>query len=113
MLAKPRRRLAAGPGSRKQLRHRLNRKGNRQLNLALHRLAVTEARVHAPARAHLTRRQAEGGRGVGRCLGHAAGDPRQALTAEGGAPPRGATAMGPGPGGIAPAPGACPLCVGI
>ncbi len=41
-------------------RHRLNRKGNRQLNLALHRIAVTQARVHAPARAYLERKRAEG-----------------------------------------------------
>ena len=60
MLAKPRRRLAAGPGSRKQLRHRLNRKGNRQLNLALHRIALTQVRTHAPARTYLARRRAEG-----------------------------------------------------
>lgn len=46
--------------SGKQLRHRLNRKGNRQLNLALHRIAVTQGRVHAPAKAYLARRQAEG-----------------------------------------------------
>ena len=46
--------------SGKQQRHRLNRKGNRQLNLALHRIAITQARVHAPARAYLARRQAEG-----------------------------------------------------
>jgi transposase len=46
--------------SGKQLRHRLNRKGNRQLNCALHRLAVTQGRVHAPARAFLARKQAQG-----------------------------------------------------
>jgi transposase len=46
--------------SGKQLRHRLNRKGNRQLNLALHTIAITQARVHAPARAYLARREAEG-----------------------------------------------------
>jgi transposase len=46
--------------SGKQVRHRLNRKGNRQLNLALHRIAITQARVHAPARAYLARREAEG-----------------------------------------------------
>jgi transposase len=46
--------------SGKQQRHRLNRKGNRQLNLALHRIAITQARVHAPARAYLARREAEG-----------------------------------------------------
>ena len=46
--------------SGKQQRHRLNRKGNRQLNCALHRLAVTQGRVHAPARAFLAGKQAEG-----------------------------------------------------
>jgi transposase len=46
--------------SGKQRRHRLNRKGNRQLNLALHRIAVTQARVHGPARAYIARRRAEG-----------------------------------------------------
>ena len=46
--------------SGKQQRHRLNRNGNRQLNLALHRIAITQARVHAPARAYLARREAEG-----------------------------------------------------
>lgn len=41
-------------------RHRLNRSGNRQLNCALHRIAVTQGRVHPPARAYLERKQAEG-----------------------------------------------------
>ncbi len=50
--------LAASSGQRQ--RHRLNRKGNRQLNCSLHRIAVTQARVHAPARAYLERKQAEG-----------------------------------------------------
>jgi transposase len=39
--------------SGKQQRHRLNRKGNRQLNLALHRIAVSQARIYAPARGTL------------------------------------------------------------
>jgi transposase len=46
--------------SGKQRRHRLNRKGNRQLNCALHRIAVAQGRVHAPAREFLARKQAEG-----------------------------------------------------
>lgn len=46
--------------SGKQVRHRLNRKGNRQLNLALHRIAVTQGRVYAPARDFLERKRAEG-----------------------------------------------------
>ncbi len=41
-------------------RHRLDRGGNRQLNCALHRIAVTQGRVHPPARAFLDRKQAEG-----------------------------------------------------
>jgi transposase len=41
-------------------RHRLDRGGNRQLNCALHRIAVTQGRVHAPARAYLERKQKEG-----------------------------------------------------
>jgi len=41
-------------------RHRLNRSGNRQLNLALHRIAVTQGRWHPPARAYLARKEAEG-----------------------------------------------------
>jgi transposase len=46
--------------SGRQRRHRLNKKGNRQLNLALHRIAVTQARLHPPARDYLARRRAEG-----------------------------------------------------
>jgi transposase len=34
--------------------------GNRQLNCALHRIAITQARIHPPARAYLERKQAEG-----------------------------------------------------
>jgi transposase len=41
-------------------RHRLNRTGNRQLNCALHRIAVTQVRMHPPARAYLERKQREG-----------------------------------------------------
>ena len=46
--------------SGKYRRHRLDRGGNRQLNCALHRIAITQARVHPPARAYLERKQAEG-----------------------------------------------------
>src|SRR6266540_1019876 len=46
--------------SGKHRRHRLDRAGNRQLNCALHRIAITQARVHAPARAYLERKQSEG-----------------------------------------------------
>lgn len=46
--------------SGRQIRHRLNRQGNRQLNAALHMIALTQARVHAPAREYLARRRQEG-----------------------------------------------------
>jgi transposase len=46
--------------SGKHQRHRLDRGGNRQLNCALHRIAVTQGRVHAPAKTYLERKQAEG-----------------------------------------------------
>jgi hypothetical protein len=39
---------------------RLDRSGNRQLNSALYRTAITQARVHEPARAYLDRKRAEG-----------------------------------------------------
>ena len=41
-------------------RHRLDRGGNRQLNCALHRIAITQACSHPPARAYLARKHAEG-----------------------------------------------------
>jgi transposase len=46
--------------SGKHQRHRLDRGGNRKLNCALHRIAITQARVHPPARAYLERKQSEG-----------------------------------------------------
>jgi transposase len=46
--------------SGKHQRHRLDRGGNRQLNCALHRIAVTQGRTYAPARAYLERKQNEG-----------------------------------------------------
>jgi transposase len=42
------------------VRHRLNRGGNRQLNVALHRIAVTQIRLAGPGRAYLDHRQASG-----------------------------------------------------
>ena len=39
-----------------QEHHRLNRGGNRQLNAAIYMLALTQLRLHPPARAYLTRR---------------------------------------------------------
>jgi transposase len=50
--------LEASSGNRR--RHRYSRRGNRQLNCAFHRLAVTQARVHPNARTYLARKRAEG-----------------------------------------------------
>jgi transposase len=41
-------------------RHRLSRTGNRQLNAALHRIAVTQGQWHPPAKAMIARRMATG-----------------------------------------------------
>jgi transposase len=41
-------------------RHRLARTGNRQLNAAIHRIAITQARCHADAAAYLQRRATMG-----------------------------------------------------
>jgi transposase len=41
-------------------RHRLDRGGNRQLNAALYRIAITQSRYHPEARAYLERKRAEG-----------------------------------------------------
>ena len=55
-------------------RHRLSRIGNRQLNTALHRIAVTQAGYHPHAREFLPRRRAGGDtktgsvRALKRCL---------------------------------------------
>ncbi len=43
-----------------RVRHRLSRTGNRQPNAAIHRIAVTQMRIHEPARAYLDRRLAMG-----------------------------------------------------
>ncbi len=45
-------------------RHRLSRTGNRQLNAALHRIALTQARSHPAAQAMLARRKANGDGGL-------------------------------------------------
>jgi transposase len=50
--------IPASSGARQ--RHRLDRGGNRQLNAALHRIAVTQRRYHPPARAYVERRLSEG-----------------------------------------------------
>jgi transposase len=41
-------------------RHRLSRAGNRQLNAAIHRIALTQARSHPDAIAYLKRRAEQG-----------------------------------------------------
>jgi transposase len=46
--------------SGKVQRHRLDRGGNRQLNAALYRIAITQSRYHPGAKAYLERKQAEG-----------------------------------------------------
>jgi transposase len=51
-------------------RHRLDRGGNRQINTAIHRVAVTRARCHPETKAYLQRKRAEGktNREALRCL---------------------------------------------
>jgi transposase len=51
-------------------RHRLNRLGDRQLNRALHIIAVTRMRSHPPTLAYVQRRRAEGktDREIRRCI---------------------------------------------
>ena len=44
--------------SSNRVRHRLSRTGNRQLNAALHRVAITQKRYHEPARTYIERRLA-------------------------------------------------------
>jgi transposase len=41
-------------------RHRLDRGGNRQINAAIHRIAVTSARCHPETRAYIARELSEG-----------------------------------------------------
>jgi len=41
-------------------RHRLSRTGNRQLNAAIHRIAITQKRLHPDAQAYLERRTTRG-----------------------------------------------------
>lgn len=50
--------IPASSGNRQ--RHRLHRGGNRKLNCTIHRIAVTQGRIHGPARDYLARKQAEG-----------------------------------------------------
>jgi transposase len=46
--------------SGKTNRHRLDRGGNRQINTAIHRVAVTRARCHPETRTYIARKRAEG-----------------------------------------------------
>ena len=50
--------IPASSGNR--TRFRLDRGGNRQLNAAFHRIAVTQVRCHQPANDYVARRLAEG-----------------------------------------------------
>ena len=43
-----------------QHRHRLNRGGNRQLNVAMHRIAVTQLKRPGPAKDYVAKRMAAG-----------------------------------------------------
>ncbi len=46
--------------SGKTSRHRLDRGGNRQINAAIHRVAITRARCHPETKAYIARKTAEG-----------------------------------------------------
>jgi transposase len=46
--------------SGKTNRHRLDRGGNRQINTAIHRVAITRARCHPETKAYIERKRAEG-----------------------------------------------------
>jgi transposase len=46
--------------SANKIRHPLSRTGNRQLSAAIHRIAVTQMRIHEAAKAYLERRVAMG-----------------------------------------------------
>jgi transposase len=50
--------------SSNRARHRLSRVGNRQINAALHRIALSQAHCHPDARALLARRKANGDGGL-------------------------------------------------
>jgi transposase IS116/IS110/IS902 family protein len=56
--------------SAKTNRHRLDRGGNRQVNTAIHRVAITRLRCHAETQDYIARKRAEGKstRGAIRCL---------------------------------------------
>ena len=46
--------------SGKTIRHRLSRGGDRQVNAAIHTIAMTRARVHPQSKAYIDRRTSEG-----------------------------------------------------
>jgi hypothetical protein len=50
--------------SSNRARHRLSRTGNRQLNAARHRIALTQLHWHPPAQALIARRRANGDGGL-------------------------------------------------
>jgi len=50
--------IPASSGARH--RQRFNRRGNRQLNTAIHRIAVTQIRMHDPAKDYIAKKRAEG-----------------------------------------------------
>lgn len=50
--------IPASSGNR--TRFRLDRGGNRQLNAAIHRIAITQMRIHQPAQGYIARRLADG-----------------------------------------------------
>lgn len=56
--------------SGKTNRHRLDRGGNRQINTAIHRIAITRARCHPETKAYIERKRSEGktNREAIRCL---------------------------------------------
>ena len=63
-LRPPQRHRTASVWSSNRARHRLSRTGNRQLNAALHRTAMTQARCRPPARELIARRKASGDGGL-------------------------------------------------
>jgi transposase len=50
--------IPASSGARH--RQRYNRRGNRQLNTAIHRIAITQLRIHEPAGDYVARKRSEG-----------------------------------------------------
>ena len=42
------------------MRHRLDRLGNRRVNMFFHQIVLTQARIYPPAQAYLARRKAAG-----------------------------------------------------